>query len=240
MLNDQSLIERHVEALYTIDSAGQLVSVREPNGAPAPRFFLSRSASTLVYRFRFDVPPSARRELGAAATGVPLGALRGDGTNEAREELARLAAILARSAPVTNMTAGPAYAFPNELPSFAADDGMIVHVTEANIGLLDPLLRAWVPDVYHSPPLIALTLHGRAVAVCASVRITANAHEAGVETVPAHRSRGYAARVVSAWAERVRALGAEPLYSTSWENAPSRSVARKLALVHFGNDVHLT
>jgi hypothetical protein len=38
----------------------------------------------------------------------------------------------------------------------------------------------------------------------------------------------------------VRALGAEPLYSSSWENAASRAVALKIGLVHFGSELHLT
>jgi RimJ/RimL family protein N-acetyltransferase len=118
--------------------------------------------------------------------------------------------------------------------------GRVIHVTHANVSVLESLLRPWIPDVEHSPPLMALVIDDDAVSVCASVRITTRAHEAGVETAPSHRGRGYAARVAAAWAIRVRALGAEPLYSTSWENATSRAVARKLALVHFGNDLHVT
>ena len=46
--------------------------------------------------------------------------------------------------------------------------------------------------------------------------------------------------VVAGWARAVREAGVEPLYSTSWQNAASRAVARKLALVPFGSDVHIT
>ncbi|HEV8446394.1 MAG TPA: GNAT family N-acetyltransferase [Gemmatimonadaceae bacterium] len=239
-LRDHALIERHIEALYTTDSAGRLLRVREPNGGPAPRFFVCRGAIGVAHRFRVDVPLDIRRELEAAVAETPIVAFPTDGGNDAREELSRLAAILNRSTPVTNTSAGPAFAFPNEVPTLDSDDGAIVQVTDANVGVLDPLLQPWAPDIYNSPPLFALTLRDQAVAVCGSVRITAHAHEAGVETAPAHRGRGYAARVVAAWAKRVRALGVEPLYSTSWENAASRTVACKLRLVHFGNDLHLT
>jgi hypothetical protein len=64
-------------------------------------------------------------------------------------------------------------------------------------------------------------------------------HEAGVETAAASR-RGHAPAVVAAWAAAVRALGAEPLYSTSWQNSASRAVARKLGLVPCGRDLHIT
>lgn len=64
--------------------------------------------------------------------------------------------------------------------------------------------------------------------------------EAGVETARPYRGRGYAARVVAAWAREVRDMGRVPLYSTSWKNEASRAVARKLALICFGNDLHIT
>jgi len=44
MSRDHELMKRHVEALYTHDAAGRLRRVREHNGAPAPRFFLGRTA----------------------------------------------------------------------------------------------------------------------------------------------------------------------------------------------------
>ena len=46
--------------------------------------------------------------------------------------------------------------------------------------------------------------------------------------------------VVAAWARAVREIGAEPLYSTSWDNTPSRSVARKLNLIPYAADYWLT
>ncbi|HVG44817.1 MAG TPA: GNAT family N-acetyltransferase [Longimicrobium sp.] len=87
---------------------------------------------------------------------------------------------------------------------------------------------------------MAVVEDGRAVAVCSSVRITDAAREAGVETAPGFRGRGHAARAVAAWAVAVRRMGAIPLYSTSWSNAASQGVARKLGLRMFGADLHIT
>jgi RimJ/RimL family protein N-acetyltransferase len=81
---------------------------------------------------------------------------------------------------------------------------------------------------------------GRAVSVCRSVRITPAAHEAGVETLPRFRGRGYAPDVTAGWARLVRSAGAEPLYSTSWENNASRAVAKKLCLVQYAADFQLS
>ncbi|HEX9962676.1 MAG TPA: GNAT family N-acetyltransferase, partial [Pyrinomonadaceae bacterium] len=88
-------------------------------------------------------------------------------------------------------------------------------------------------------PFVALVKENRAVSVCRSVRITTEAHEAGVETLPEFRGKGYAEDVAAEWALRVRAAGAIPLYSTSWENYASRAVARKLRLKCYGADFHI-
>jgi len=240
MARDDLLMELHLEALYTHDAAGDLVRVREHDGALAPRFFLGRTIGGVARRYRYDVDDALRRELAAASADELRSETTADPAAAAAAELARYAAILERSGPVQATEAGPAFAFPENPHVSAGPSDSIVLVTESNADVLQPLLPAWTPDVHLSAPLMALVVEERAVAVCGSVRITPRAHEAGVDTAAAFRGRGYAPRVVAAWARAVRALGAEPLYSTSWRNAASRAVARKLALVHFGNDLHVT
>jgi predicted GNAT family acetyltransferase len=78
------------------------------------------------------------------------------------------------------------------------------------------------------------------VAVCASARQTRSACEAGVETHPAFRRRGHAARVVRHWAKLVIESGATPLYSTSWRNQASSRLAIALGFEDYGVDFHLT
>jgi predicted GNAT family acetyltransferase len=56
-------------------------------------------------------------------------------------------------------------------------------------------------DVPKAQPFMALIEGGRAVSICASVRISGAVHCAGVETHPDHRQRGYASEVVAAWAQ---------------------------------------
>ena len=89
-------------------------------------------------------------------------------------------------------------------------------------------------------PFLALVEENRAVSVCRSVRITPAAHEAGVETLPSFRGKGYAKDVVAGWARVVQSMGAIPLYSTSWENTASQAVANKLRLVPYGADFYVT
>lgn len=114
------------------------------------------------------------------------------------------------------MWAGPAYRFPEALP---APSGT-VRVTAQNADLLRPHLEAWAGRVAECPPMLAALEGGRAVAVCASVRITPAAHEAGVETAPGFQGRG--------------------LYSTAWENTASQALAQALGLRRYGTDLHIT
>ena len=58
-------------------------------------------------------------------------------------------------------------------------------------------------------------------------------------TSPGRRDLGAYALVVAAWAHAIRAEGRTPLYSTSWDNAASQGVARKLGLVIYGTDFSL-
>ena len=225
------LMRLHVEALFTHDAAGDLVRVNEPGGAPAPRFFLGRTADGDVLRFRGDVGRDTRRALEIAAA---ESAARGD-AGLGPVDATPFEAILARAAAVLRTETGPAFAFPERI---AEPEGTVL-VSAANAALLEPLMRQWLPDVEHSRPLLALVVEGRAVAVCGSVRRTESAHEAGIETAAAHRGRGYAPRVAAAWARAVRAEGRVPLYSTSWTNAASRAVAGRVGLVQFGSDLHV-
>jgi hypothetical protein len=225
------LMRLHVEALYTMDRRGRLVASNVPGGGPAPRFFLGRTARGNEWWFRQDVDARLAGELEAACHSdreseplvPPYGATRYE-------------AILAGHAPVTRVWTGPAFAFPDGLTN---PEGVVV-VTEANRDVLLPYLGSWIPDASLGIPLYATVLDEEAVAVCGSVRVTPAAHEAGVETASAFRGRGYASRAVRGWATAVRALGAEPLYSTSWDNAASRGLANALGLSRFGSDLHIT
>ena len=100
--------------------------------------------------------------------------------------------------------------------------------------------ETWLVDVPHRQPFVAIVEGGRAVSLCCSVRISPAVHCAGVKTLAAHRRRGHAVSAVAGWAAAVRALGAAPFYSTSWDNEASQSVAVRLGLSLAGVDFHVT
>ena len=220
-----------METLFTCDARGRMLRVNEPDGKDAPRFFLGRTAAGNEWRIGHDVDDRVVRALESACLAEPVGEeflLPPHGAVPYEE-------ILARTAPVQRTGTGPAYRFPRDLP--AAPDAILV--TEENADVLRPHLEEWLGDVPTRQPMAVVVVGGRAVSLCASVRIGAEAHEAGVETAREHRRRGYGARAVTAWATAVRARGRIPLYSTSWTNEASQGLARTVGLLRFGSDLHI-
>ncbi len=197
---------------------------------PAPRFFLGRTPDRNRWRFRDDLPDGLAERLEAVCAAEPLATdLRAPPRHGERYQK-----LLVTHAPVAEHWSGPAYRFPEVLPPTTPG---VVRLKSGNAHLLrGGDLEPWLEDIGHSEPLVALVRDRRAVSVCGSVRITPEAHEAGVETSGGARGRGFAVAVVAAWARAVRELGAEPLYSTSWDNAASQAVARKLNLVPYASD----
>jgi len=229
----------HLDSLYLSDARGRLTGINQWDGGPVPRFHLVRAPERNAWRFRADLDPALIGALEALCQAEPVG-----GDLHADPRLADDALeLLNRASPIEAIWRGPAYAFPPD-PPFEADlpftaDGRVVAVTPDNAALLTRWLPDWLPDVAHRQPFLAAIEDGAATAVCASVRITARTHGAGVETHPSFRRRGMARRVVSAWAHAVRRQGAEPNYSTSWDNVASQSVARRLGLSLIAADFHV-
>jgi len=230
MLRDRELMEMHIEALFAHDDHGRLLHVNDPNAADAPRFFLGQTAGGSVIRFRRGTTTDLERELRAAAA-----AMQAAPALDSPIDAAPYQAILDRSAPCGEIWTGPAFTFPSSLPERV----QAFRVTTVNSHVLEAHLAPWIPDVTTCEPMIAVAVDGQAVAVCASVRRTRKAHEAGVETVLGFRRCGYAAAAATEWARAVREAGRVPLYSTSWKNEASRALAQKLGLLPFGNDLHI-
>lgn len=232
VVNVMDLMRIHVETLFTLDDAGRLLSVNEPRGVAAPRFFLGRTADGNAWWFRQDVGEVLANDLRALCEPLASGLELEADPDRAAPFLDRLA----RDEPVRRTWAGPAFHFPSRVPA----NESAVRVTPDNAAVLSPHFEDWRGDVSASVPMMVVLEGGTAVSICCSVRIARQAHEAGVETHRDFRGRGYAARAVSAWASALRDMNRIPLYSTSWENAASRALAKKLGLIQFGADLHIT
>lgn len=233
MLTDQLLMALHVQALFTHNSQGRIVCINEPKGAEsAPRFFLGRTPHGNLWRFRADLPDALMEALQALCADEPIGE---DIRNPPRHVEAYLR-LLEADAPAQQVAMGPAYHIPEHLELSRP----LLALTEANAALLQNGFEELVAELPDWQPFVALVEEGRAVSVCRSARITSTAHEAGVETLPDFRGRGYAQDVVAGWARLVRSVGALPLYSTSWKNTASQAVAHNLRMEAYGADFHIT
>jgi GNAT acetyltransferase-like protein len=137
--------------------------------------------------------------------------------------------------------AGPAYRFGQRAERSVVDDSVQARLIDAvSADLLEryfPYTRAMLAA---RNPVAEVVLDGWVVSACFSARQRATACETGVATEVAYQGRGLAALVVAAWRDAVEKSGAEPLYSTSWDNLTSLAVARKLGMIAYAETFSLT
>lgn len=227
-------MEIQVEVLFTQDNNGCLQCINEPIGAtkPAPRFFFGYTNEGSICRFRQDLPDNIVTQLKEVAATEPVVM----NSQKIPRNHGQFKNILQSHAPIERVWVGPAYRFPEHI----APPTNVVRLSRANAGLLKGDFAKIVSALNSSQPYLAVIEDSQAVSIYRSVRSSSRAHEAGVDTLVGYRRRGYATSVVAAWALSVRALNSIPLYSTSWNNIASQSVARRLDLVQYGVDYHVT
>jgi len=225
-------MHKHLRALYVFDDNDRIVSCNQFSGGPVPRFHLARTTEGNLWAFRHDVGGEVIEKIERLAQQEPP--LDKPDSPPAFEQ--EYSEIFCQTEAIEAVWHGPAYRFPLAMAPHANE---VVDITEANKECLRTYMDDWLIDVGHRAPFVAMIENGQAVAVCASSRISLAAHEAGVETAPQFRHKGYAARAATAWAHAVAAQGAVPLYSTSWDNLASQALAKKLSLVFIGSDYHI-
>ncbi len=235
MFTDLELMKMHVRAAFTHDIESRLLLVNEPDNTvtPASRLFLGRTRKGNIWRFRVDLPEKLCQELNALCEDEPPVNAE---FNEPPRHLETIVGLLEDDAPLQNVSNGLNYQFVKyEMPS-----KRLLTVTKDTPEILHGGFEELIDELPSWQPFVALVLENRAVSVCRSARITPEAHEAGLETLPEFRGNGYAKDVVSQWARLVRNSGATPLYSTSWENKSSQAVAQKLGLKCYGVTFNVT
>ena len=213
--------ELQLATLYESD-AGRLTTTRDPAKQPAPMFVLVRSTAASAWGIGAGVPDALAEELAALARDEPP--LRD--LHDLPKHVDRYRAL------GTTESFGPAFEFPDVIAT--PSEILLLEHERA----LDVNFRGWVPGEIAAGcgPVMGIVVDDHPVSICYCARRSDVAAEAGVDTAPAYRRRGYATRVTAAWALTIRGSGRIPLYSTSWTNTASLAVARKLGLIAYASD----
>ena len=229
------LINIQLSALFLMDKNSRLTSIPEPGFDAselyaAPRFYMGRTRSGNIWRFRHDLPAELIHALDQLCHDEPIVAELA----QPPQNREAIRAMLNDHKKVTEAWRGPAYWISNEMQLSAQS----VLITEAN----KHLLNAHFPwklssrSNFKTAPLAATIYQDKAVSICYCARINAKAAEAGVETAESYRGRGFAGFAVARWAHVIGRQGLIPLYSTSWENISSQRIAQKLQMFHYGEN----
>jgi RimJ/RimL family protein N-acetyltransferase len=230
-LNDRDLMELKANALFTHDAAGRILTSNESDPERAPRLFLGRTPDGNVWRFRDDLSDNVAANLERLCREEPPLA----NPRQRPVLFDALKAVLEAREPVVDVWEGPAWYVPRPLSEI---DGAVAIGSE-NRDLLEehfPYAAEHLDEQWH---VFAVVVDGVAVSTCYSSRLTPAAAEAGAFTVEDYRGRGYVGWAVAAWGNTLLASGRVPIYSTSWDNAASQGVARKLGLPLFGAELSL-
>lgn len=92
--------------------------------------------------------------------------------------------------------------------------------------LLETTFKGYAEEISTAQPYVGYFCDGKIVSICRSVR-KEHGHEAGIETLPEYRRRGYAQAVLKYWTMAVLQQGFIPLYSADVANTASLQLARK-------------
>lgn len=224
MYDDRQLLEIELEATYQLDENGRFTDPK------ATRFFLGQTRSGNVRRFRNDQPDELIKEIDAIIAQEPVVSDLRAGLSHF-EEYQR---ILSKWDPVRGVARGLGYRYPEKLTRFPD----AVRVDQTNIHLAAHTFPWLLEEFDDWQPCLAVVDDGKFVSVCLSVRISAMAHVAGVNTLEDYRRKGYATAVAVEWGIAVRELGLIPIYSTELDNEASQGVATKAGLLLYNADHH--
>jgi hypothetical protein len=204
--------------------------VSDAHGIPNPIVFYGRTEAGALVRFREDIDHAL---IGRLAQVMPLNAVPYPIPTLPASATA-IGRIIREVMPENVMWSGPAYVL-TKLPPAPG-----IHVIRASAESLSDGFARLLPRLDGVQPIFCVVERGKAVSACFSARTTNNAAEGGVETLEQFRGRGYAVAVTRSWALEIQHSGRLALYSTSWTNIQSMSVAAKLGAYRFGADFHVS
>ncbi|MFS0857442.1 GNAT family N-acetyltransferase [Paenibacillus taichungensis] len=222
-LSPMDMMKIQANTLYTMDNQKRLLSINEPDDGQAPAFFIGITSVGQCFYYHEQLPLTLIEELGCD-TELPL-------------DIAKLIRRVETFKPVKSVWMGPAYAFPEKCGEWHPN----VQLIESHrTFLLEKHFPDLIEHLHEKMPVIAYVMEDSAVAVCCSARVSQQGAEASLYTAHNFRGQGYAAEAVKCWQYHIKESGRIPIYSTSWDNIASQTVARKLGLIQFGVDFSIT
>lgn len=222
-LSPMDMMKIQANTLYTMDNQKRLLSINEPDGGQAPALFIGITSVGQCFYYHEQLPLTLIEELGCD-TELPL-------------DIAKLIRRVEMFKAVKSVWMGPAYAFPEKCGEWHPN----VQLIESHrTFLLEEHFPDLIEPLHEKMPVIAYVMEDSAVAVCCSARVSQQGAEASLYTAHNFRGQGYAAEPVKCWQYYVKESGRIPIYSTSWDNIASQTVARKLGLIQFGVDFSIT
>ncbi|MGE7926708.1 GNAT family N-acetyltransferase [Lysinibacillus xylanilyticus] len=225
MLSDFELMELHVNVLFKHDTENRVTVVNEPPYDVAPRIFVGGTHLGNVVRYSKSLDASLILKLEQVI-----------GPNSVTN-LEEIINVLSKDRQLNNVWIGPAYVFRDVMDGSRTQ---VIQITHENKELLKPYFPYTFEDFEYKEPCFVIMEGNIPVSICCSARSSQKADEASVFTHEDYRGKGYGIDVTNAWAAEVQKRGRIALYSTSYDNFGSQSLARKLKLHQYGIDIHIS
>lgn len=202
----------------------ELQSYNEPPYDVTPRIFIGATSMGSVVKYSNSLDSHIIEKLEQVIDLNPI-------------DLGEVIRVLSIDCELNELSFGPAYVFPDDRDSSCTK---AIRVTYENKELLKPSFPYTFENFEYKQPCFVIVENNIVVSICCSARQTSSADEASVYTHEDFRGRGYGVDVTNAWATEVQRLGRIALYSTSWDNFASQSIAKKLQLVQYGTDITMS
>lgn len=223
MTFDKELMHHHINALFKLDNEERMTVVNEPPYHPAPKIFIGTTKEGSVVRYGNTLSDSfiTKIEEVIQKNGI---------------DLAEIIKNFQQLYELNQLWIGPACVFPDNIKTFHPQCMQLTHKNKYTLKSQFPYT---FEDFEYKQPCFVIMEGDVIASICCSARKSAEADEASIFTKEAYRGKGYGAAVTNAWAKEVQRQGRIPLYSTSWDNLASQSVADRLKLGLYGTDFHI-
>jgi len=227
---------------FVFDAAGRMLRVTDPDGSPAPRFFIAECEEGNIFHLRHDVGARTAEAIGKLVRTEPPLKDR-DGVPIHMKDYV---ALLEAESPVKKQQIELGYHLPNDL-NYAHDARVVLSGTSEGDALYRDLATRGVPQGLREmgfkdenefwAPWCATFHEGEIAAVAFAARLGPEGAATGVATAPAFRGKGLAAAAVASWSSHHELANRWLVYSHNRDNHASRRVAEKLGLPFVGMHV---